>query len=104
MAPRGSEIIGVGQIRAGSRLWLWVEARVASLEAVRSAAPPELADRPFDSGRLWIFSTTAGSSFVQVSPMLLYARGLPAEEIDARTREAGEDFVRIIERLSFTPR
>jgi TonB family protein len=103
--PPGSEITSVGQVRAGGRLWLWVEARLLSLDAVRAAMPPEIADQmEFDSGRLWIFSTTAGSQFVQITSMLLYPRGLTPQEIEERTRQAGADFVRIVERFSITPR
>ncbi len=105
VAVRGAEVARVGQVRAGGRLWVWVEARLTSLDAARAVMPPEVADNmPFETGRMWFFSTTAGSQFVQVGASLLYRRGLSEQEIEEETARAGADFVRIIERLSITPR
>lgn len=105
VATRPGEITSIGQVRAGGRLWVWVEARVTSLEAAQAAMPPDVADAmPFETGRLWFFSTTTGSQFVQVGASLLYRRGLSEQEIEEETRRAGADFVRIIERLSITLR
>ncbi len=101
----GAEVARVGQVRTGGRLWVWFEARITSLEAVTAAMPPEVADAmTFESGRMWFFSTTAGSQFVQVGASLLYRRTLSDKEIEDETARAGADFVRIIERLSITPR
>lgn len=101
----GSQVAGVGQVRAGGRLWLWVEAALPSLDAVRAAMPPELAGRmSWETGRLWILSTTAGDQFVQVGAMVLHPGGLSSNEIEDRTRAAGADFRRFVEGLSITPR
>lgn len=106
VAARGGQVTAIGQVGAGGRLWLWVEAEVPSLEAGRAAMPPHLADAAaaWESGRLWVFTSASGGTMIQVMATLLYPRGFSAGEIETQTREAGADFVRILESLVVTPR
>jgi TonB family protein len=101
----GSDLTGAGQVEIVNRLWFWVEAHLPTFDPASASLPPDLAAQPhWGTGRLWIFTTTAGSQMVQVSATLLYPRGMAASEMEEQTRQAGAEFAAILERLSITAR
>jgi TonB family protein len=98
---RGTEVAGAGQIKVGDRMWFWVEAHLPALEAVRASLPPEAATHfPWETGRVWVFTTTAGAEGLQVSMTLLFPRGLSASDMDGQAKQAGAEFASILDRLS----
>jgi TonB family protein len=104
-AGTGSVLAGAGQVEIASRLWFWIEAHLPTFDPATGFLPADLATQPYwETGRLWIFSATAGGQMLQVSMMLLYPRGTSASDMEQQTREAGADFAAILERISVTSR
>lgn len=100
---RGTEVAGAGQMKVGDRMWFWVEAHLPALDLVRASLPPDLADRfQWETGRLWVFTTTAGSQSIQVTMTVLFPRGLSASDMEDQARHAGAEFGAVLERLSIT--
>jgi hypothetical protein len=96
---------GTGQVEFAGRLWFWVEAYLPTLESARASMPPELAEQThWESGRLWMLTTTVGSQMVQVWTLLLYPRGMSASEMEEHRRQAGAEFAAILQRVSITTR
>jgi TonB family protein len=104
-AAPGSVLTGAGQVEIASRLWFWIEAHLPTFDPATGFLPADLAAQPhWETGRLWIFSGTAGDQMLQVSMTLLYPRGSSASDMEQQTREAGADFAAILERISVTSR
>jgi hypothetical protein len=93
---RGHEMVRAGQIRIRDRLWIWHESRLPSLD--RQTRLARLT--PWNSGRSWVFTTTAESQLVRIYFIALYARDISDANMDLQTREAGAVFAAILRRLS----
>ena len=65
-------------------------------------APPEvqLGRARFGSSRLWSFITTAGSQQVDIGCAVLFPRGTADAEVQEETRQAGAEFVAMLNSLS----
>jgi TonB family protein len=102
---RGTEVAGAGQVEIANRLWFWIEAHLPTFDPASEFLPADLAAQPhWETGRLWIFTATAGRHMLQVSMTLLYPRGMSTSDKEEQTRQAGAEFAAILQRLSITAR
>ena len=92
IGPRGYEVVGGGQIRAGAQLWMWHEARMTTLGAFTNVGP-------IGSGRTWLFTSTPSGQRLTLRCTILYPRGAGDADVGEKTRQGGSVFVSILERL-----
>ena len=93
IGPRGYEVVGGGQVRAGAQLWVWHEARMTSLGAFTNFGP-------IGSGRTWLFTSTPSGQRLTLRCTALYPRGAGEADLNEKTRQAGSVFTSILERLT----
>jgi TonB family protein len=103
--PAGvGKVMGVGQARAGDRVWIWYDLQLPAFDA--DHLPPGLsaiAVDLFDTARLWTFVTTAGSQEVIVGCVALHPRGMSESDTQQDLRHAGAEFAAVLTRLSIQP-
>ena len=95
----------VGQARAGSRLWLWHEAKIPKVDL--SKMPPaarDMADGRIGGVTMWTFITPAPPHAFTVMCSVLHPPGIPESAVSEQQRDAAAIFATILQRLSIGAR
>jgi TonB family protein len=102
----GRSIDAFGQVRAGGRLWLWLD-----FGQLRPASVDTSAQSPFgdwralvDATRAWLFFTTVGKQGCGVTFFVSRLANVSAADMNRATDIAGGVFAKVLESLSFEPR
>ena len=93
IGPRGYEVVGGGQVRAGAQMWVWHEARMTTLGAFTNFGP-------IGSGRTWLFTSTPSGQRLTLRCTILFPRGASDADVGEKTRQGGSVFASILERLA----
>lgn len=99
------KVLQSGQVKAGDRLWLWLETAGPIPEP--AGAPPELAAHmrlAHDGLRMWTFTTTAGGHFVSVTCTMMHAANTTDAAKQEEIRRVGPEFGAMLKRLNIRER
>ena len=101
--PKGIVVEKAGQVRIGNRMWMWHESTIPTFDPSTSTQYQELLrSAAFGSARTWVFTATPHSQLVRVYCAVLFPRGASPEEMNDRTRRAGEVFASVLQRTAFS--
>jgi TonB family protein len=101
---RNLKAVGFGQIRTPSGWWIWQEYQFTAAQLERLVPGLVFADGDARESRLWVFTTVANSSMVNLFCMAVGPAPDAAQPSAAAWRQAGAVFQEIIQRLSIQSR